>query len=76
MGLGANDFTAEELAELFGSEIKQETPPAKEKETVPPEGQPGAEPNKSEGVDTTKAFAKRLKESTDKARQEERDNIC
>ena len=34
---GANDFTPEELAELFGSEIKQETPPVKEKETVPPE---------------------------------------
>lgn len=73
---GANDFTPEELAELFGSEIKQETPPVKEKETVPPEGQPGADPTKSEGVDTTKAFAKRLKESTDKARQEERDNIA
>lgn len=73
---GANNFTAEELAELFGSEIEQETPPVETKETVPTEGQPASEPEKSEGVDTTKAFAKRLKESTDKARQEERDNIA
>ena len=75
---GANEFTAEELEELFNDD-EQETPsvqnsqnPQKEDDTNP--GSTG-EPEKQD-VTSTKAFAKRLKESTDKARREERDNIA
>ncbi len=75
---GANELTLEELDQLFKSEPEQTTPSADEKT----EGQNNTE-NKSEqpadenkSIDKTQAFAKRLKESTDKARREERDAIA
>ena len=71
---GANDFTLEELDELFRDE-EEETSPAPEK-TENPQSENIESAKKDENVDTTKAFAKRLKESTDKARQEERDSIA
>ena len=68
---GANEFTADELEELFrDDETQQETPPATETEN------PQEDDKKSEDVTSTQTFARRLKESTDKARKEERDNIA
>ena len=67
---GANDNIIDELEQLFNDEQSQETPP----ETTNTEAQ--GENNTESKVDTTKAFAKRLKESTEKARREERDNIA
>ena len=76
--IGANDFTIEELNALFDDdddEVAQETPPenveAEHDGTTEP-----TEPTEPSTVDTTKAFAKRLKESTDKVRLEERDAIA
>lgn len=79
-GNGANSFSLEELEALFKDDAAQETPPATE----------GTETNTQDGdnkntedtgntqnnVDTTKAFAKRLKESTDKAVAAERETIA
>lgn len=71
---GVNEFTAAELEELFSDDIQSETPPT-ETETDPQQATE-AEEKSSTDVDKTKAFAKRLKESTDKARQEEREAIA
>ena len=77
--LGANELTIEELDQLFNSEQEQTTPSAEDNT----EGQNNTTENTSEqpkdenkSIDTTQAFAKRLKESTDKARREERDAIA
>ena len=71
---GANDFTVEELEELFREDEEQATPPAETTEN-PPEAEDKTDTGKSD-VTSTQAFARRLKESTDKARREERDNIA
>lgn len=68
-GVDANEL--EELEALFNSDVEQEDAPPAETETKPDES---GEQTKS--VDQTKAFAKRLKESTDKARNEEREAIA
>lgn len=77
---GANVFTVEELEELFNDEVQQETPPAEndtdpqtEVQTENGDGENKLDPN---NVEQTKAFAKRLRESTDKARNEEREAIA
>lgn len=71
---GANvEFSTEELEALFGKTTQQETPPAPQSEQTPPVGQ---QSNKTEDVTTTKAFAQRLKESTQKAVAEEREKIA
>lgn len=63
---GANGFTDSELEAILNSEGQPEnTPP------VSTEGQP-----QEQDVTKTKAFANRLKESTDKARREEREAIA
>lgn len=74
---GVNEFTAAELEELFSDDIQSEPP------TTGTETEPQKETTESQKetetkveVDQTKAFAKRLKESTDKARQEERETIA
>ena len=75
---GVNELTAEELEELLNSEFEQ-NPPAANNEGNSEEGNnndPKAGDNKGTNVDTTKAFAARLRESTDKARREERENIA
>lgn len=71
---GANEFSIEELEELFKD--TQPTTPAANENTDAQDGNDGAGDNKSNNVETTKAFATRLKESTDKARREERDAIA
>lgn len=76
---GANSFTLEELEALFNSDAAQETPPATETGTEAQEnGGTNTEDtgNTQNNVETTKAFAKRLKESTDKAVALERENIA
>ena len=73
---GANvEFTYEELEALFNESQQQETPPATE--VNKPQGE-GAENNEQKETDptTTQTFAKRLKERTDKAVAEERENIA
>lgn len=71
---GANvEFSTEELEALFGKTTQQETPPATPNEQTPPAGQ---QSDKHEDVTTTKAFAQRLKESTQKAVAEERERIA
>lgn len=74
---GANEFTAEEIERLFSDEFEQETPTAND-ETDAQKSEDNTDTEKTEEskIDTTKAFAKRLKESTDKARREERDVIA
>jgi hypothetical protein len=74
-----NVFTVEELEELFNDEVQQETPPAEEPTEPQSEVQTEddkVEDTKSNNVEQTKAFAKRLRESTDKARNEEREAIA
>ena len=77
---GANSFSLEELEALFKDDAAQETPPATEtntntQETGEDKGT-GDTGNTQNNIDTTKAFAKRLKESTDKAVAAERENIA
>ena len=75
--IDVNEFTAAELEELFSDESQSESSQTKQT-TEPQKVETSTEPKKEEAgeVDKTKAFAKRLKESTDKARQEERDAIA
>lgn len=73
---GANFFTAEDLEALFHDEEAQATPPAEEKETSTEDTGNDDAGKQSSSVETTKAFASRLKESTDKARREEREAIA
>lgn len=73
---GDNDFTAEELEQLFGDK-DEESSPSPNEETIETNVNNEEKPaEKTSNIDTTKAFAKRLKESTDKARLEEREAIA
>ena len=77
---GANEFTAEELEELFREEFDQESPTGNDE--IPQQTESTDNTDTSDGndkedkVDTTKAFSKRLRESTEKARREEREAIA
>lgn len=74
---GANELTIEELEELFNDDTQQTTPTATETNTEVQDGDDGAVTNeKSNNVENTKAFATRLKASTEKARKEERESIA
>ena len=81
---GANEFTIEELEALFNSDNQQTTPAANGNTTDVQDGNNGTvtddsannESSKSNNVENTKAFATRLRESTDKARKEEREAIA
>lgn len=68
---GANDFTLEELNRLFEEEDEQATPPAQNNETVGSATQP-----LGDEIEKTQAFSRRLRERTDKAVSEERENIA
>ena len=68
---GANEFSLEELDNLFKEEGQQETPPASSKTESP-----ANPPEQKEDVTQTQAFAHRLKEEKDKARKEARDEIA
>lgn len=75
---GANEFSIEELEELFEDNQQEDTPPAEENNEPQSDSQTETEEGKtnSNNVETTKAFAHRLKESTEKARREEREAIA
>ena len=76
---GANEFTVEELEALFqDDEPEQSPPPANNTGTDAKDGDVAEKPDTSKGNDvtTTQSFAKRLRESTEKARQEERESIA
>lgn len=72
MNKGANDFTIEELEAMFGDEAGQESPAADDASDVNND-ESGAQDS---GVEHTKAFAKRLRESTEKAVNTERESIA
>lgn len=77
--MGANEIDFDELEELFRDDTQQTTPTATEDTTDVQDGNNETvteNSNKSNNVDNTKAFAKRLRESTDKAVKEERENIA
>jgi hypothetical protein len=77
MNYGANEFTVEELEELFrDDDTQQETPPANNDGTTPQTEQNNAGTGTDNSVTNTQAFSRRLKESTDKARREEREAIA
>lgn len=77
--MGANEFTIEELEALFNDDV-QTTTPASTETTDPQDNNDNVTTDentaKSNDVGTTKAFANRLKESTEKARKEERESIA
>lgn len=74
MILGAKEFTVEEFDALFQDDSELVSPPAETTSTEP--ATTSAEKPAEEPADTTKAFAKRLKESTDKVRIEEREALA
>ena len=76
--IGANEYTLEELERLFNDVQEQESPTANEEKDVQEDNVSNDKGTESDNnnVDTTKAFAKRLKESTDKVRLEERNAIA
>ena len=72
---GANEFAIEDI-EAFLKGDKADTPPAENPET-PPAAQPGDDAAKQQKtIETTKAFAHRLKEEKEKARNEAFDTIA
>lgn len=74
---GAKEITVEDI-EAFLSDDGAVTPPA-DANTDPDQNIPPADSSiddKAKSVDTTKAFAHRLKEATAKVRQEERENLA
>lgn len=71
---GVDELTAEELVELLNSEDEQVPPPAEENNSQNDDGNDAGK--KDTSVENTKAFAARLKESTEKARKEERETIA
>ena len=73
---GANEFTVEELEALFNDDIQTESPTSNEETTDVQDGNDGAVTEKSNNVENTKAFATRLRVSTEKARKEERESIA
>ena len=83
MDMGANEFTLEELEQLFKDDTQPTTPAVDENNNTDNDGNTDAQDgnnetgdDKSNHVENTKAFAHRLKESTDKARREERESIA
>lgn len=74
--MGANEFTVEELEALFHDESQTNSPTSNENTTDAQEGGNETETDKSNDVEKTKAFATRLRESTEKARREEREAIA
>lgn len=75
-----NDFSLEELESLFGTESEQESSPAND-ETDTPATQPTddtltAAASDDNGIENSKAFAKRLSEKTEQVRKQEREAIA
>lgn len=75
--MGAMEFTTEELEALFSDNTTEKTPAPNDETTDAQDGDNETVANdKSNNVENTKAFATRLKASTDKARKEERESIA
>ena len=77
--LGANELTIAELEQLFNDEPEQTTPSVNDETSAQnntTENTSAQPTDEDKSIDKTQAFAKRLKESTDKARREERDAIA
>ena len=74
---GANDLDLQEIEAILAEEGQSETPPTSDdaSHTNTDNGNTDVS-NSGEDVSKTKAFAHRLRESTDKARKEERENIA
>ena len=82
----ANVFTLEEIEQLFSDEFEQDSALANEETVAQQTDVDGTDTSAAtateetkpaeSNVETTKAFAQRLKKSTDKARQEEREAIA
>ena len=72
---GDTEYTVEEIESMFNGDSEQETPTAND-ETPAPEQPTENQDKGTEQVEQTKAFAKRLRESTDKTRSEEREAIA
>lgn len=70
MLIGANDFTDEELAEMFAVE-EPATPPE-----VNPETPPAIPADPQKDVTATQSFAKRLKEEKEKAKNEAKEELA
>lgn len=68
-----NEFSLDELEALFNEDVESATPPTEEVVETP--STDDVKPN-TEPVDSTKAFSERLKKSTAKAVQEEREKIA
>lgn len=75
-GLGEKELSVEELMSLFDDDSQEPTPPAKDDNATEPPAEGEKDDKKPDDVTQTKAFAHRLKESTDKARADERDKIA
>lgn len=78
---GVKDFTMEEIEQLLNSESEQTSPTANDTDTQTTNinddnGNTSKNQTVEEDVSQTKAFAKRLKQSTEKARLEEREAIA
>lgn len=65
---GVNEFSLEELEDLFKEDDEQDTPPANN-DTNPPAAKP-TDDDKSKSIEQTKAFAKRLNEVKNKEREQ------
>lgn len=71
---GVNELTVEELEELLNGDDGQESLPADDNNSE--DGGIKEAGNKDTKIENTKAFAARLKVSTEKARREERESIA
>lgn len=76
MNKGANDFTVADLEALFGGESEQESPTANEGTDDAESDDNQVSGAQESNVEQTKAFAKRLRESTTKAVNDERESIA
>lgn len=70
-GKGANEITIKDI-EAFLEDDRADTPQAEEDIETPP----ATQPDSPESIETTKAFANRLKDATTKARAAEREDIA
>jgi hypothetical protein len=74
---GANELTVEELDALFvDDEVQQDPPPATQDSVTDQPASTSDADDVPNTTNSTKAFAKRLRESTEKARREERESIA
>ena len=63
---GADDFTEEELRELFADESQQETPPANDKETNSTESQADNKPEEKKEVEAQEKAREIIEEVVEK----------